>query len=212
MDILLVAATEAEISPLLNTGFIVGDNYHNRHRITILITGVGMVATAYAMGKQLAKATYQLAINPGIAGSFKRSLALGDIVQVEQDAFAELGAEDGGQFIPIDTLGFGTAVQYPVKGSPETGLPLAKAITVNKVHGHIPTIKKTVQQYNPDIESMEGAAFFYACAQNNVSCVQVRAISNVVEQRNRDNWNIPLAIKKLNEFAITYLDQLTGNP
>jgi futalosine hydrolase len=57
----------------------------------------------------------------------------------------------------------------------------------------------------PQIESMEGAAFFYACRQLNVPCLQIRAVSNYVEKRNRDNWHIGLAIKNLNKFAMSWL-------
>jgi futalosine hydrolase len=38
-----------------------------------------------------------------------------------------------------------------------------------------------------------------------VPCIQIRAVSNYVEKRNRDGWNIGLAIKNLNTFAIEFL-------
>jgi futalosine hydrolase len=31
-----------------------------------------------------------------------------------------------------------------------------------------------------------------------VKCLQIRSISNYVELRNKENWNIPLAINNLN--------------
>jgi len=52
---------------------------------------------------------------------------------------------------------------------------------------------------------MEGAAFFYACAMAGVPCMQIRAVSNYVEKRNRDAWQIGLAIKNLNTFAVRLL-------
>jgi futalosine hydrolase len=55
---------------------------------------------------------------------------------------------------------------------------------------------------------MEGAAFFYACQQVNARCIQIRAVSNYVEKRNRDNWQIGLAIKNLNTFAIDLIDAI----
>ena len=45
---------------------------------------------------------------------------------------------------------------------------------------------------------MEGAAVFKVCSKFGVSCVQIRAISNIVEKRNKANWNMPLAIHNLN--------------
>ena len=55
---------------------------------------------------------------------------------------------------------------------------------------------------------MEGAAFFYACMIDKVPCAQIRAVSNFIEKRNRDNWNMALAIKNLNEKALEILDSL----
>ena len=178
----------------------------------LLITGVGMVATAFALGRHLAANKYDLVINLGIAGSFDRSIALGDVVEITEDTFAELGAEDDLNFLPIAEMGFGDATFHPSKKLADLynlfntfDLKQATAITVNTVHGNEASIKKVAERLNPQVESMEGAAFFYACKQMEVPCLQIRAVSNYVEKRNRDNWNIGLAIKNLNTFAVEFL-------
>jgi len=119
MKILLVAATSAEIAPLIDQHGIGphADSFtHGKHHVKVLITGVGMVSTAFALGQELAQNSYDLAINAGIAGSFDRSIPLGKVLHISDDTFAELGAEDAGGFISIDTLGFGT--QYTHALSP----------------------------------------------------------------------------------------------
>jgi futalosine hydrolase len=55
---------------------------------------------------------------------------------------------------------------------------------------------------------MEGAAFMFACDQERIPYLQVRAVSNLVEKRNRDRWNIPLAIENLNKKIIEFLDSI----
>ena len=98
--------------------------------------------------------------------------------------------------------------EYPFKngwlspGNKSLSLSLLsrKGITVNTVHGNEKSIENIIERFSPDVESMEGAAFFYSCMMKNVSCIQIRVISNIVERRNKDNWNIPLAIKNLNDF------------
>jgi futalosine hydrolase len=55
---------------------------------------------------------------------------------------------------------------------------------------------------------MEGAAFFYACRKEGVPGLQIRAVSNYVEKRNRDAWQIGLAVKNLNTFAVELLQAL----
>jgi futalosine hydrolase len=55
---------------------------------------------------------------------------------------------------------------------------------------------------------MEGAAFAYVCAKMKVNAIQIRSISNQVEPRNRNNWNIPLAIKNLNEVLGSLCEEI----
>jgi futalosine hydrolase len=174
-----------------------------------------MVATAFALGRHLAVNKYDLAVNLGIAGSFDRNIALGDVLEITVDTFAELGAEDDSEFLAIEKLGFGESTYYPSAKlsdfynlSNTFNLKTANAITVNTVHGNEASIKKAYDRLNPQLESMEGAAFFYACREMNVPCVQIRAVSNYVEKRNRDNWDIGLGIKSLNTFAMEFLNKL----
>lgn len=203
MLILIVAATPFEVEPLVN---------HFGNKLEKLITGAGMVPTAFAMGRQLNPHKYDLVINLGIAGSFDREIPLGHVVEITEDTFSETGAENDEEFIPITTLGFGENTFSPTTSLESVcgGLNLtkAKAITVNTVHGNEESIKKVQARLNPQIESMEGAAFFYACRQFNIPCLQIRAVSNYVEKRNRDSWDIPLAIKNLNNFAIELVSQI----
>ena len=173
----------------------------------LLITGVGMTATAYALGKHLSGA-YKLVLNLGIAGAFDRAIPLGTVVNVTSDEFTELGAEDGDEFLGIEQLGFGeasfTAANNQLHPS-VTKLKQVKGITVNLVHGNENSIKKVLNQANPQTESMEGAAVLYCCHQASLPCLQIRSISNYVVRRNKENWKIGLAVKQLNEWAIEYL-------
>jgi futalosine hydrolase len=205
MQILIVAATRPEIAPLL-------DHFADKPPFDVLITGVGMVATAFAMGNAQQLKQYNLVINLGIAGSFDKNIALGQVVEVTHDKFAELGAEDDQNFIGIEKLGFGESA---FKATAQLSnyytcadLKKVSAITVNTVHGNDDSIAEAIKRDDPQLESMEGAAFFYACRQMDVPGLQIRAVSNYVEKRNRDNWKIGLAVKNLNNFAIALMDAL----
>ena len=54
---------------------------------------------------------------------------------------------------------------------------------------------------------MEGAAFAYACTLFAVPYAQVRAVSNLVERRNRDAWRMDLAVRNLNAIAVHVLER-----
>ncbi len=211
MNILLVAATESEIAPLLSKLAYQDDNAGIKtgsHQVKVLITGVGMVATAFSLGQHLATQSYNLAINAGIAGSFDFNLALGDVVSVTEDVFAELGAEDGDEYLTLKDMGLGEIIQHPSGSFEFPALKKVKAITVNQVHGNEFSIAKIIARLSPQIESMEGAAFFYACNQTSTPCVQIRSVSNYAERRNREKWDIGLAVKNLNETIYHLLKNL----
>ncbi|HMQ88955.1 MAG TPA: hypothetical protein PKB07_15270, partial [Flavilitoribacter sp.] len=59
-----------------------------------------------------------------------------------------------------------------------------------------------------DIETMEGAAFFYVCLMESVPFLAIRSISNYVEARNREAWDIPGAIRALNDVVKGLLEIL----
>ncbi|HEY1061277.1 MAG TPA: futalosine hydrolase [Daejeonella sp.] len=209
MNILLVAATQAEINPfLLHHGFqnlSIREKQIGEHQVSVLISGVGMVATAFAMGSYCAEKAFDLAINAGIAGSFDTAIQPGDLCRVSEDILAEFGAEDGSNFLSADTIGLGKSLfsATTVSGFPGYDqLINVKAVTVNKVHGNEKSIAEFVKRFHPQIETMEGAAFFYACEQAGRPGIQIRAISNIVERRNRANWQVELAIKNLNDTLI----------
>lgn len=207
MKILLVAATNAEISLLADHFRLSGETFMKTEKFDLLITGVGMTATAFALGKHLSD-RYHLVVNLGIAGSFDPGIALGTVLNVVEDDFAELGAEDHEKFLPIEELGFGKSTYHAYNNllHPSlSGLKKVKGITVNTVHGNKKSIEAVKTRLQPITESMEGAAVLYSCEQAGIPCLQIRSISNYVEPRNRENWKIGLAIKNLNEWTIGFL-------
>jgi futalosine hydrolase len=207
MKILLVAATRAEIALLATHFQLPEQDFVRTKEFDLLITGVGMTATAYALGKHLPN-SYKLVVNLGIAGSFDTNIPLSTVVNVTSDEFSELGAENGEAFLSIDQLGFGKAkfnARNNLLNNDIDKLPKVHGITINRVHGDKNSISKVIEQCNPTVESMEGAAVLYCCEKESLPCLQVRSISNYVEPRNKERWQIGPAIKSLNEWAIRFL-------
>ena len=192
MKILLVVATKSEI---------IEDKFKD---CDVMVTGVGMVNTTFSLTKSLSKKSYDLVINMGVAGSFSDEIKIGDVVEVKEDIFSEIGFEDGNSFSEFTNF----RIENSFKVNEKTNLKKAKGITVNTVHGNEKTITEIISRLNPDVESMEGAACFMVCEKFEIPCIQIRAISNKVEKRNKENWNLDLAISNLNtevEKVINFL-------
>jgi futalosine hydrolase len=224
MRLLVVAATRPEVAQLtdwLDAAVAIGPQL-TRHQsgeraIDVLVTGVGMVATAVWVTRTLNGARYDAAYNFGVCGAFDPALDLGTVVHVTVDSLPELGAEDGDRFLSIAELGLLAENDPPftgleLRGNPPrdvpslTRLPEVRGITVNTAHGHEPSIAAVRARHQPHTESMEGAAFLYACLVSGVPCAQVRAVSNRVERRNRAAWDLPLAIRRLGDAAHAILE------
>ena len=62
--------------------------------------------------------------------------------------------------------------------------------------------------YQADLESMEGAAFFYSCLAAGVPFTEIRSVSNFVAERDKSHWNIPLAIQNLDKTLDHLLKEL----
>lgn len=217
MKILIVSATQFEVKPLLDfLGIAVpspGMNNANMDfedkDIQVLITGVGMVNTAFMMGRYI-NSLYDLVINLGVCGAFDKQLELGQLVHVTSDILSEMGAEDGEEFLTYDQLNLPGqhmfSENYSVSSPLIDSLKKVKGITVNTVHGNEINIKKVQELYHPEVESMEGAAFFAGCVRAGGDFIQIRAISNYVEKRDKSKWQMPLAIKNLNDFLINFIN------
>lgn len=211
--VLIVAAThvEADVASRIQ---VPGDM-----SVSTLITGIGSVATAWSLTKWISSNRLpDLVINIGLAGSFKESIKPGDVVMPVSDCFADSGTETGDGFLTLAEAGLEEPDRFPYsKGRiiadnnlliKATGiLNPVTAITVNTVSGTAGTIERLRMKYDPDIETMEGAAFFYVCRMSDVQFISLRGISNMVEPRDRNKWKIRPALDnlttKLQEFLLT---------
>jgi len=223
--ILVVTATAAEVGPFVAGLRPIADptprvtRYAGAgHDVDVLVSGVGMVATSSWLSRVLAGEQYDMALNLGVCGSFDRTLEPGAVVHVVSDRLAELGAEDGDAFLSIQQLrleeneppfvGGRLVNQSPPVNTTLAGLRAVDGITVNTVHGNDRSIACVVARLAPQVESMEGAAFMYTCLIHNLRFAQVRAVSNIVERRNRDAWRLPEAIARLSETARRIIEDL----
>jgi futalosine hydrolase len=226
MKILIVTASSTEIKEVRDHLTLVNKitpnlssyKYGNLH-IDLLITGYGSVFTAFYLTKTLHSHSYDLAINAGVAGSFDYFLEQGFVVNVIQDQFADLGFEDKDGFYTLGEKEMLNEDSFPFTGEImrslgnfeieeiESMIPV-KAITVNTIHGSQEKIQRLKNKYHAEIETMEGAAFFYVCLMEKVPFLQIRAVSNFVEIPKVENWYLPLALKNLTKSMMDIFGEL----
>jgi futalosine hydrolase len=224
VKILYVTATSSEAVALKKiSGIAATQNVYlfGNCEIYLLITGIGSMATNWALEQWFREnGKPDIAINAGIAGSYNDELAIGDVVMPFSDCFADAGIEDGDNFLTLSEAGLMSADEFPYKNGfiyanrafsekMKDILKPVRAITVNTATGTQASREKLFKKFNPDIETMEGATFFYICCKENIPFIALRAISNKVEPRNRKNWNIALALNNLSEKLIEVILRLS---
>jgi futalosine hydrolase len=140
-------------------------------------------------------------------------VSLGSVFNVYQDQVFSLGAEDNDSFLDLFDLGLADRNKRPYANGiyqwKETGISAIdvverrSGITVNTVHGNASSVNEALQKFPHYLETMEGAGFMHVCISEGVHFLQLKAVSNYVEPRNRKNWNMELALNNLTNELLT---------
>jgi futalosine hydrolase len=215
LKLLIVAATAIEVKKLTQTlveeGSVSKLNIFPNLDVDVLVTGIGAVPTAYSIARYAD--AYDFVLNVGIAGAFTNCVSLGEVVIVAQDCFGDYGIDDNGVFIPLAKTGLlnqnqNFNVSYlsnPWIEKYSFGLSMVNGITLGTASGSECIIERIRQIWSPDIETMECAAVFYTLLKINKPFLCIRAISNMVEPRNRDHWKMNEALNNLNSEVLNFL-------
>ena len=222
MKIALLSPTVFEISKSLKhleAEFEFKDGIFTKDDLSIKVqvSGVGMVNTSLRASRIIQEYQPDLCILIGVAGTFKEELEIGTVVHVVEEMYGDLGVEDAeGNFISIFELGLAEADQFPFKNKRLINeskdfafLKKVRSISLNTSSGFAPNIEKLKNRFNVDIENMEGAAFFQTCMEYKVPFLEIRSISNKVESRNKEKWNLPLAIENLNNILLEMIQSIS---
>lgn len=217
MPVLIMAATSREIAPTIDylnsNGFMVNDQ-----TLDLLISGVGLLSSSYALTSRIINLSPDFVIQAGIAGSFSDVYPPASIVLTQEEVLGDSGVIEDGMFKDIFDLSLANANSEPFINRKlinptcqrwkKTGIPFVTGVTVNEITTDEKRIRQLKETYGADIESMEGAALHYVCLQQKIPFIQIRSVSNYVGERNKSRWKMEEAINQLNKTLITFLQQL----
>jgi futalosine hydrolase len=225
MKLLLTAATNMELKMFLTEcAFVkaISDHFKTYRlgscEFDLLITGIGTTFTTCHLTQALNQYNYDLVVNPGIAGSLTSDVPVGEVVNVVDEEFADLGIEEEDGFLTLFDGGFMNPDEFPFSNRilKADKLPYAKhlqrvkGITTNISHGRKSSITTLKARFSGQVLTMEGAAVFYVCRWMGVPCLQVRAVANFVAPRDIAGWDIPLALVNLKNTLTALLQEING--
>lgn len=207
--IALITATPFELSPALKNFQRANDQF------IILHTGVGLVNMAIQCQKLIFQHQPHACILIGIAGSFHAKLPLNAVVAVQHEIAGDVGVWEDHQWKDQFDLGLSDPSRFPFNNKKLTNpylddfylrMPAVTAVSVNEISTDTNTIDLYKNVYQAAVESMEGAAFHQVMLENNIPFLQLRAISNAVGVRDKQQWSIPAAIHAVNQTCIDLLN------
>lgn len=213
MKLLIAAATNRELEAVKR--FVESRHFSS---IKLLVTGVGAIASSFALTEAAGKELPDIIIQIGIGGSFSSTLAIGSAVAVDKEVIADMGVVEEGGYKSIFEMGLVDNNEHPYNNGAlinnhsdllsMSGLKTAVGLTVNEITTHPEKINLFNSQYGADIESMEGAALHYVCIMKKIPFLQIRGISNMVGERDKSRWQINEAINAASDVCIGLINNL----
>jgi futalosine hydrolase len=214
---LLVAATEPEIAR--------ARALHPLGGVDFLVTGVGPVEATLALAQALggAPARYRGVINVGVGGAFGGAgLEVLDLCLARREVLGDLGIcfagriEDLSPGLPAPRIfslenGLLAAAEEILTGA---AVPFRTGtfVTVSCVSGTRARGDMLRDRHQAICENMEGAALARVCQAFGVDLLEMRAISNLVEDRNPAAWRLREASAQAARAAAGLIAELNRCP
>lgn len=195
-------------------------------RVVVCAGGVGKVNAAAAAAVMIERCQPQLVVNTGCAGAYSgRGLGVGNLVVASEEVLADDGVivADGWKdlrYMNLPSVGQCGVSYYNVlplsRYASEKAMELAGFCGVSLMRGRFATVStcsgtslygaELYGRWNALVETMEGAAVAQVCLRYGVDCLEIRGISNMVEERDLKKWDMRRAVEAAQGFVLKYLD------
>ncbi|MDP2847829.1 MAG: futalosine hydrolase [Humidesulfovibrio sp.] len=227
MPVLVVAATGMELGSALKVqvdapqGRVFELSAFGRP-VLALVTGIGVVNSALALGRALERRDVSGVLSLGVAGSFDLAAhPLGSVRLATEEIWPEFGLLPSGQ-CAADARGLGFSLNgvavsdeaaiferlvwdahagARAMGLNPAGLACAASLTVSGVTADPARARELFQRFGAGLENMEGFALAYAARLAGTPFAELRAVSNAVGARPPEAWDLPGALAALGRAA-----------
>ena len=224
MPLLLITATKFEAKLLHQSlsfkakAFTLGELYCYKDKIFLAHLGIAKVNTAAGLAVLIKELKPNKVIQFGIAGAYPNSgLAITEVVVANTDMHIDTGVKTDDTWQDMQKMGFSLLVKdksyyniFPTNQAltnelSKLGLKSVSFASSETVTGSHSDALRIEQSLSVAVESMEGAAAAQVCLALDTAFAEIRAISNIVGQRDKSKWQIEQAIITLNKRILEYL-------
>jgi len=196
--------------------------------VVICAGGIGKINAAAATAVLIELCQPRLVINSGCAGAYLASgLSVGELAVASDEFLGDEGVQTSAGWQDLRFMGIPTVVhvsrQYhnaiPLsKHAAEKAMQLADYFGVKLVRGRFITVStcsgsrqrgdEVVRNFHGICENMEGAAVAQVCLRYGIDCLEIRGVSNLVDERDMKTWDIPRAVEAAQRFVLNYLEAM----
>jgi futalosine hydrolase len=181
-------------------------------KVVHIASGMGIANAARAATVLMERFAPRLIVLFGIGGAYPSAgLGRGDIAVAEREVYADSGVLMGDGLHGMEETGIALVTkgrrkffnEFPLEGKlARRALRAASLVaeartgvflTVAQATGTLGRARQLERRYGALCENMEGAAVAQVCALYGLPLVEMRGISNVVEDRDTGKWDRPLA-------------------
>ncbi len=209
-------ADERHATKTTHTGVLAGESCR------LAVTGIAATNTAQALTREIERARPRLVLQFGIGGAYPRGgLCIGQVAVASEEHYGDVGVEAPAGWLGMADVGFPLVDTAPPVHNclPMDGALAARAgrlagaavgpfVTVNRCSGVAALGDEVYGRTLGICESMEGAAAAHVCAQYGVPMVEMRAASNMVEDRDKSRWRIGDAIAAITRATLAVMSRL----
>ena len=211
---LVTAATDFEMAAFCS-------QYGENRKLATFVTGIGPVETATRLASFLATFPHKVKciMNIGIGGAYlghPNGAELLDICLAEREILGDFGVCFDDRIEPLAVKGLGAKYDFELDQSllqqvatildaHKLSCNVGNFVTVNGASATERRGRMLGDLYHGLCENMEGAAIARVCDEFSLPLIELRCISNLVEDRDRENWQIQPAAAKCAEAAAIVL-------
>ena len=206
INILMSAAVYREAEKFINDGRLVFDNglyccKTDFFSIDLILTGVGGAGATYYLTRQTMKKEYDFVLGFGVCGVYSNDkLLVGQMVCPNKAFFADLGFENrkNAAFLPLDANGISIKVseRFSTAFNIATGAVNTRNFPSTKPNNLDVVLKNFTAKY----ETMESAYCANVCRLQKKSYLELRCVSNTIEQNCAGFWNLSVSFYNLGLF------------
>lgn len=201
----------------------------SHYEVQLLITGIGPVNVAQSLTASIYYRRPDLVWLIGCGGAYPKSgLKIGDFALASEEIWAEAGAYTEAGWKPLDKID----LPYLIKGSryfyncfpmskrlnsllarcilsllPNCNIKIGPFLTTDATTGDIQRLSVLRQRFFGVCENMEGAAVAQVCTIYGIPCLELRCISNLVGNYDRESWEITWAAEACQKLVLNLLER-----